>query len=55
MVAETRAQEALRYQEMAIGAMSRLLNALLDVSKLESGAVRPQTADMDIGPLFTEL
>ena len=55
MVGETRAQEALRYQEMAIGAMSRLLNALLDVSKLESGAVRPQPADMDIAPLFAEL
>ncbi len=55
MVGETHAQEALRYQEVAIGAMSRLLNALLDVSKLESGAVRPQPADMDIGPLFTEL
>jgi two-component system CheB/CheR fusion protein len=55
MVGETHAQEALRYQEMAIGAMSRLLNALLDVSKLESGAVRPQPSDMDIGPLFAEL
>ena len=55
MVGERHAQEALRYQEMAIGAMSRLLNALLDVSKLESGAVRPQPADMDIGPLFAEL
>ena len=55
MVGETHAQEALRYQEVAIGAMSRLLNALLDVSKLESGAVRPQLADMDIGPLFAEL
>lgn len=55
MVNETHAQEALRYQEMAIGAMSRLLNALLDVSKLESGAVRPQPADMDIAPLFAEL
>ena len=55
MVGETHAQEALRYQEMAIGSMSRLLNALLDVSKLESGALRPQPSDMDIGPLFAEL
>jgi PAS domain S-box-containing protein len=55
MVGETHAQEALHYQEMAIGAMSRLLNALLDVSKLESGAVQPQPSDMDIGPLFAEL
>ena len=55
MVTDVQAQEALHYQEMAIGTMSRLLNALLDVSKLESGAVRPQPADMDIGPLFAEL
>ncbi|MDA8350141.1 MAG: ATP-binding protein [Pseudomonadota bacterium] len=55
MVSDTQAQEALHYQDLAIGAMSRLLNALLDVSKLESGAVRPQPADMDIGPLFAEL
>ncbi len=55
MVAETHAQEALHYQEMAIGAMSRLLNALLDVSKLESGTVRPQPLDMDVAPLFAEL
>lgn len=55
MVHDAQTQEALHYQEMAIGTMSRLLNALLDVSKLESGAVRPQPTDMDIGPLFAEL
>ncbi len=55
MVHDAQAQEALHYQEMAISSMSRLLNALLDVSKLESGAVRPQPTDMDIGPLFAEL
>ncbi len=55
MVTDAQTQEALHYQEMAIGAMSRLLNALLDVSKLESGAVRAQPADMDIGPLCAEL
>ena len=55
MVRDPQAQEALHYQDMAIGAMSRLLNALLDVSKLESGAVHPQPADVHIGPLFAEL
>ena len=55
MVRDAQAQEALHYQDMAIGAMSRLLNALLDVSKLESGAVHPQPVDMRIGPLFAEL
>jgi two-component system CheB/CheR fusion protein len=35
--------------------MSRLLNALLDISKLESGAVKPDLTDFDIAPLFDEL
>ncbi len=55
LVVDPRAEEALCGQERAIAAMSRLLNALLDVSKLESGTVRPHTLDMDIAPLFTEL
>ena len=55
MVRDAQAQEALQHQDMAIEAMSRLLNALLDVSKLESGAVHPQPLDMRIGPLFAEL
>lgn len=55
MVREPQAQEALHYQELAIGAMSRLLNALLDISKLESGALRAQPVDMSIGPLLGEL
>lgn len=49
------AAEALIQQEQAISAMSRLLNALLDISKLESGAVRPEPADFVIGPLLEEL
>ena len=55
LIVDPRAEEALSGQERAIGAMSRLLNALLDVSKLESGTVRPHTLDMDIAPLFGEL
>ena len=55
LIVDPRAEEALCSQERAIGAMSRLLNALLDVSKLESGTVRPHTLDMDIAPLFAEL
>jgi PAS domain S-box-containing protein len=47
--------EALEQQEQAIGAMSRLLNALLDISKLESGAIKPEPADFSIGALFEEL
>ncbi len=55
LIVDPRAEEALCGQERALGAMSRLLNALLDVSKLESGTVRPHTLDMDIAPLFAEL
>jgi len=47
--------EALEQQEQAISAMSRLLNALLDISKLESGAVKPQAADFSVSSLFEEL
>ncbi|HEU4487089.1 MAG TPA: PAS domain S-box protein, partial [Povalibacter sp.] len=38
LIEDPEANEALEQQEQAIAAMSRLLNALLDVSKLESGA-----------------
>ena len=42
------ALEVLAQQEQAIGAMSRLLNALLDISKLESGAIKPELADFNV-------
>jgi PAS domain S-box-containing protein len=50
---ETR--EALAQQEQAIGAMSRLLNALLDISKLESGAIQPEPTDFAVAGVFEEL
>ncbi len=46
---------ALAQQEQAIASMSRLLNALFDISKLESGAIRPVPADVAIDELFEEL
>ena len=49
------AREALGQQDQAIGAMSRLLNALLDISKLESGAIRPEVSDFTVAALFDEL
>jgi PAS domain S-box-containing protein len=49
------AREALAHQDQAIGAMSRLLNALLDISKLESGAIKPQPVHFAIAGLFEEL
>lgn len=42
-------------EEQAIETMSRLLNALLDISKLESGAIKPQICDFDLASLFEEL
>src|SRR3984885_8309674 len=49
------ALEVLAQQAAAISAMSRLLNALLDISKLESGAIRPELSDFTVAGLFEEL
>src|SRR5579864_6086527 len=48
MVTNADAAEVLAQQEHAVGTMSRLLNALLDISKLESGAVKPELRDFRI-------
>src|SRR5215831_16834012 len=55
MIIHENAEEVLAQQEQAIGAMSRLLNALLDISKLESGAVKPQLSDFKVANLFEGL
>jgi PAS domain S-box-containing protein len=55
IVQEPHAREAIAHQTQAIEAMSRLLNALLDISKLESGAVRPDPTDFAVAALFEEL
>ena len=47
--------EALAQQELAITGMSRLVNALLDISKLESGAIRPEVTDFTVRSLFEQL
>jgi two-component system, sensor histidine kinase len=49
------AAEALSQQEQIIASMSRLLNALLDISKLESGATKPEFGDLPISKLLGEL
>jgi two-component system, sensor histidine kinase len=40
---------------MAIAAMARLLNAVLDISKLKSSAIRPQVRDFALALSFKEL
>ncbi len=55
LVTDPGASEALSQQEHTIAAMSRLLNALLDISKLESGAIKPETTDFTVAQLFGEL
>jgi two-component system, sensor histidine kinase len=47
--------EMLQQQEQALDAMSRLLNALLDISKLESGAIKAEPVDFELADLFEEL
>jgi signal transduction histidine kinase/CheY-like chemotaxis protein len=55
MIREPEAADALAQQEQAIGTMSRLLNALLDISKLESGAIKPEIADFRVSSLLDEM
>ncbi len=55
LVDDPDALEALGHQDHAIEAMSRLLNALLDISKLESGAIKPEPVDFTITALFRQL
>ncbi len=49
------AADILRQQEQAIGAMSRLSNDLLDISALESNAIKPELTDFTVAGLFTDL
>jgi len=55
LVNDPDALAALTQQELAISAMSRLLNALLDISKLESGAIKPELTDFKVAAIFDEL
>jgi two-component system, sensor histidine kinase len=53
--AGTRAAESVALQEQAIRSMSELLNALLDISKLESGAIKPDVRDFSVQAIFERL
>ncbi|HTT01313.1 MAG TPA: CHASE3 domain-containing protein [Steroidobacteraceae bacterium] len=55
LITDADAAQAAAQQELAITVMSDLLNALLDVSKLESGSVSPQVGNFELAELFEEL
>lgn len=52
---DTNARAALRQQGEAIETMMHLLDALLNISKLESGAVAPDVTDFAVATLFERL
>ncbi len=45
-------RQVLTQQGLAIDSMKRLLGALLDISKLESGAVKPQPSEFPLQQMF---
>ncbi|MDJ0941557.1 MAG: ATP-binding protein [Woeseiaceae bacterium] len=47
--------QAVEQQAQALGAMTDLLNSLLDISKLESGAITPDIADCQVRDIFRRL
>ena len=55
LITDADAAQAAAQQQQAITVMSGLLNALLDISKLESGAIKPEIGNSDLAALFEEL
>ncbi|HEV8332747.1 MAG TPA: ATP-binding protein [Steroidobacteraceae bacterium] len=55
IVPQVEARELLYQQSQAIESMTRLLNALLDISRLESGAIEPVNVDVPLAQVFEEL
>lgn len=54
-VPEPQVRELLQQQGQAIENMTRLLNALLDISRLESGAIEPVSNDVSVAEVFDDL
>jgi signal transduction histidine kinase len=55
LVTDQNAIEVLSQQDQAIDAMARLLSALLDISKLESGVVKPRPINFFLDEVLDEL
>jgi two-component system, sensor histidine kinase len=47
--------DLLRRQESAVDSASRMLNSLLDITRLESGTIEPHLSQMSLASIFTEL
>jgi two-component system, sensor histidine kinase len=45
----------LRRQESAIDSASRMLNSLLDIARLESGAIEPHLSPINLASIFADL
>lgn len=54
-VAASEIGDLLHRQEQAIDGATRLLNALLDINRMESGAVEPQLGEVNLGELLQGL
>lgn len=55
IIPQPEARELLEQQGQAIESMTRLLNSLLDISRLESGAIEPVTVVVPVAEVFEEL
>jgi PAS domain S-box-containing protein len=55
MAESERSRDLLRQQSQAIDGMTRLLNALLDVTRLESGAIQPHASAVRLSDVLDEL
>lgn len=55
IVPEAEVRDLLQQQGQAIESMTRLLNSLLDISRLESGAIEPVNVVVPLGELFNDL
>lgn len=55
LVVSEHAAAVVKEQQQAITTMSSLVNALLDIGKLQSGGIKPSVSEFKLAPLFAEL
>jgi len=54
-ITDPEVRAVLEQQELAVSTASQLVNAILDITKLDAGAIRPEITDFPIFELFDEL